>query len=392
MKPLSLLGVLVLARALVLWDRPLAWSAWTVPAYLWQDLLVVALYAGIDAATRRRTWISWSVYGLLVVYHAINVPIACLLSTPLTTPMLRATRGTLADSILYHVTWANLLRVAVVLGAAIALPVLLRRWQRLSLRLGIVGALCVPPLLLLGPLASERTETLGLHRNPLVALVTTSLPRVAPVEYAGDHRVSPFASPRGDDLTRWRGAAGGRNVVIIHFESTGARYLRPYGAPEDPMPHLTALAGQAIRFENAYTVYPETIKSFVAVQCSVYPSLDTQAEVYEHVRSPSLASELTRAGYRTGLFHSGRFRYLGMAAVLRNRGYQTLEDAGAIGGQHESSFGIDEESTVRRMLAWIDAGPRGQPFFLTPRMTNRVLFSRLRSPSPRSNCPSASSA
>src|SRR5262249_30003191 len=134
---------------------------------------------------------------------------------------------------------------------------------------------------------------------------------------------------------------------------------------EDPMPNLTALAREAILFESAYTVYPETIKSFVAVQCAIHPALDTDAEAYEHVRSPSLASVLAGAGYRTGLFHSGRFRYLGMAAVLRDRGYHALEDAGAIGGKQESSFGIDEASTVRRMLAWIDAGPVGQPFFLS---------------------------
>ena len=35
MKPLSLLGVLLLAKALVLWDRDLAWSVWTPLAYLW---------------------------------------------------------------------------------------------------------------------------------------------------------------------------------------------------------------------------------------------------------------------------------------------------------------------------------------------------------------------
>jgi hypothetical protein len=366
MKPVCLLGVLVLAKALVLWDRDLAWSVWTPAAYLWQDLLVVCLYAVLDAAARRRPWVGWAVYGLLALYLAVNVPVACLLSTPLTVPMLRATRGTLAGSILYHVTWANLLRVAVVLGAAVALPLLLRRrWGRVSPRAKVVLALVLPPLLVVGPVASTRVDTLGLHRNPLLALVTTGLPHVAPAEYAGDYRVSPFESPRADDLTRLRGAARGRNVVVVHLESTAARYLRPYGAAEDPMPNLTALSREAILFEHAYTVYPETVKSCFAVQCSTYPALDTDAEAYEHVRSPSLASELARAGYRTGLFHSGRFRYLGMAAVLRGRGYQALEDAGAIGGNHESSFGIDEESTVRRMLAWVDAGPPGQPFFLT---------------------------
>jgi phosphoglycerol transferase MdoB-like AlkP superfamily enzyme len=57
--------------------------------------------------------------------------------------------------------------------------------------------------------------------------------------------------------------------------------------------------------------------------------------------------------------------YLGMESVIRGRGFHTLEDAGTIGGDHESSFGVEEPSTVRRMLAWIDALPRGERFFLT---------------------------
>jgi arylsulfatase A-like enzyme len=74
---------------------------------------------------------------------------------------------------------------------------------------------------------------------------------------------------------------------------------------------------------------------------------------------------LTNKGYRTGLFHSGRFCYLGMESVVGNRGYQTREDAGDIGGDHESSFGIDEPSAVHRILQWIDDGPRDQPFLVT---------------------------
>jgi arylsulfatase A-like enzyme len=53
-----------------------------------------------------------------------------------------------------------------------------------------------------------------------------------------------------------------------------------------------------------------------------------------------------------------------MRSVIQDRGFDTLEDAGAIGGNHDSSFGVDEASTVDRMLSWIDAAPRGRPFFL----------------------------
>ncbi|HZU36816.1 MAG TPA: sulfatase-like hydrolase/transferase, partial [Gemmataceae bacterium] len=78
-----------------------------------------------------------------------------------------------------------------------------------------------------------------------------------------------------------------------------------------------------------------------------------------------LASVLRQHGYRTGLFHSGRFMYLGMDAAIQNRGYDTLEDAGAIGGDRDSSFGIDEPSTVRRILRWIDERPSGQHFLVS---------------------------
>ena len=72
---------------------------------------------------------------------------------------------------------------------------------------------------------------------------------------------------------------------------------------------LTALARRAVVFDNAYTTFPETIKSFVAVHGAIHPALDTPSERYEHLGLPSLGNVLSERGYRTGLFHSGRFDY-----------------------------------------------------------------------------------
>src|SRR5262249_4537003 len=132
----------------------------------------------------------------------------------------------------------------------------------------------------------------------------------------------------------------------------------------DPMPNLSELARTALVFENAYAVYPESIKALFSFLCSRYPAMDTKTESYTRITTPSLAAVLKAAGYRTALFHSGRFMYLGMQAVIANRGFEVLEDAGAIGGNYESSFGVDEPSTVRRALAWLDSVPRGERFFL----------------------------
>jgi arylsulfatase A-like enzyme len=362
-RPLSLFLVFVTAKVLVLAGRDVPVSPWTPLAYFWQDALVAVVLAGPDWLLRRRPWAAWGLYALAAGYAALNVPLGCLLSTPLTWPLLRATGGTIADSIGHHVTAPNLLRIGVVVGVAALLPRLLRPVVATPRRCLILWGAAVV-MLLLGPIAATRLATHGLHRNALAALVTSALPHVLAADTAGDWSVSPLGGVPGEDLSHLRGRAAGRNVVVVHLESTGARYLKPYGAAEDPMPHLTELSRRALLFENACTTYPETIRSFFATQCSIFPALDTQAEDYEPAHAPALAGLLAKHGYRTGLFHSGRFRYLGMEEALRQRGYQTREDAGDIGGRRESSFGIDEASTVRRMLAWIDERP-AEPFLLT---------------------------
>jgi phosphoglycerol transferase MdoB-like AlkP superfamily enzyme len=157
----------------------------------------------------------------------------------------------------------------------------------------------------------------------------------------------------------------GRNVIVAILESTGARHLGAYGGVPDPTPNLTALASRSILFERAYAVYPESIKGLFATLCSRYPAFDTPPESYAWVPCASLPGTLAAAGYRTALFHSGRFAYLGMSAIVDHRGFGLLEDAGAIGGQVNSSFGVDDASTVRRALQWIASLGKEERFFLT---------------------------
>jgi phosphoglycerol transferase MdoB-like AlkP superfamily enzyme len=362
MRTASLLGVLVLAKLCTVAGREVPLSAWTPVAYFWQDLLVVLLFGLLDALARRQPWAGWTAYAVLVLYAAVNVPVARVLGTPLTGPLLRAAGAPLADSIGHHVTAVNVALLLLVIAAGACLPLLFRRVRPRHLAAGAVAAL---PVIALGPLATARVETLGLHRNAVVAVAASAFPRVAAAAEPGPGPDLFTPGPPGDDLSRYRGAAARRHVLLVILESAAAQYLRPYGAAEDPMPHLTALAGEGLLFENAYTTYPESIKGLFGLLCGRFPAMDTTPEQYEQVTTPSLAAVLRRHGYRTALFHSGRFRYLGMESVIRNRGFDVLEDAGHIGGNHNSSFGIDEPSTVRRLLAWVDGLPRGERFFAT---------------------------
>jgi glucan phosphoethanolaminetransferase (alkaline phosphatase superfamily) len=340
-------------------------SLWFPVAYYWQDVLVALLFAAADRLLGRPV-VAWTAYAAIAMYAALNVAITVVLSSPLTPALVRASGGALADSVRHYLTPVNLIGCVLPLAsAAIAPRMLAAPVARLSVATRWIAVGAAALVVCLGPLATSRTETRGLHRNAIGAFVETSLVRIEPAGHSVEWRVSPFAgAPAGEPLDQYAGIARGRNVVLVALESTAARYLGLYGAASDPAPRLRALASDAIVFDRAYAVYPESIKGLFATLCSRYPAFDTPAEIYEGVECASLAARLKNAGYATALFHSGRFDYLGMRAVIERRGFDVLEDAGSIGGNVRSSFGVDEAATVRRMLAWIDSRPPTSPFFV----------------------------
>ena len=360
MRAIGLTLVLILAKVLVLAGREVTWSWWSVPAYFWHDVAVGAAFGLFEIVVRRQSLVSIAYYAL-VVYAALNVPVSRALSSPLTVPMWRAAGGPLLDSVAYYVTAANIGAVLLVVAVAVAVA---RMFTHPTVRLRLVVAAAAVIFIALGLTGSRRVATLGLERNAVTALVTTMTPRMASRDRQGDWRSSPFAERSSSDLSAVRGAASGMNVVLLLLESTGAQYLAPYGALDDPMPNLTALARGSLLFENAYAVYPESIKGLFSTLCARPPAFDVDAET--HARSPCtpLTQILAGAGYRTALFHSGRFTYLGMEAVLAQQRFDTTADAGAIGGNVRSSFGVEEPATVQHMLSWIDQLPAGQRFFL----------------------------
>jgi glucan phosphoethanolaminetransferase (alkaline phosphatase superfamily) len=365
MRSASLLFVFILAKLAVVLGHTGPLTVWSPLAYFWQDVLVASAFAAVDVALRRigtPERILWAMYWALVIYAVINIPVGRAVFTPLTWPMLRAARGPLADSMSVYLTATNVVLGGLVLLAAVIAPGLTRLLPSVLKRLAVALAIAVA---LLGPIASRRTDARGMDRNVVTALIPSELPRVSASAKVAEWRDPPFEAFAAEDLRRFRGAARGWNVVMVGLESTAAQYLSLYGSGQEVMPNLSALSGKSLVFENAYAVYPESIKGLYSVLCSTFPAFDSRPEEYANSGCRSVASALGDAGYRTALFHSGRFAYLGMESIIRNRGYQTLEDAGDIGGNYKSSFGVDEPATVARMLAWIDKLPREQSFFLT---------------------------
>ena len=361
--------------------RSVGVTPWFVMACLAEDLKLAMGFAffvvGVEAIGRARPGFArWGNRCVAILnaglgfWMVLNIPVARFFSSPLTYSLLHATGSALGDSIGGYVSTLNLgLPVVVWLGGQAFAYWVRPRW-RFSPRWTWAMALAAAVILALAPTANRRVDTLGLHRNAVLVVaqstfshwfLSTGAAR-PPLSSAACSPTGVEAAPAVGDLV---GLARGRSVVWVILESTGARALVGYGASREVMPHLDGLARQAVIFQDAYTAYPESIKGLFSVLCSREPEAHSEASDYAVGQVPcrSIADEMARAGYRTGLFHSGWFAYLGMRAVVDGRGFGELHDAATIASPFRTSFGVDDRATADRMLAFVDKLPQDQPFF-----------------------------
>lgn len=185
--------------------------------------------------------------------------------------MLHAADTALADSLVVYVTGGNVLGIGTVLISALLFPFLTARLHRprflptglafWSLAVAVVG---------LGFVARPWVMLRGLSRNALSALIYTTLLQRDAHGAASAIEVPPLPTLRRGhseatdrhrpDLSSLLGAAKDRSVLWVVLESTAARYLRPYGAAEDPMPNLSELGARSLRFDSIYAAYPRASK------------------------------------------------------------------------------------------------------------------------------------
>src|SRR5208283_268974 len=106
---------------------------------------------------------------------------------------------------------------------------------------------------------------------------------------AGNWRTSRFPGAPAEDLSRFSAIAKRSSVIMVSLESTAAQYLSLYGSGYDVMPNLGAMAQRAVVFENAYAVYPESIKGLFSVLCAVFPERNSEPKVYRNWPCRSVA-------------------------------------------------------------------------------------------------------
>lgn len=328
----------------------LGWPRWRdVIAGLAADAaaaLLLVIVAWLPSRAFRVT-IAWGV----ATFLAVGVLSVAAVGVPLSLPMLAGADPAMGDSIRSAVSRGGVLgAVVVLLTTAITLHLPIRAESRhVSRRWGAIGGLLL--LAGLGPCVGmpERVA----HRNAVIHfLAGLREPRTVDSAPATDLLAGSAAAP---GLSALQGACRDMNVLVVVLESAPALELRPYGAAADPMPFLSSLAEDSLVFTDAYAVYPESIKGQIAIFHGVHPAPRTEASDYARIPVDGVATHFAKSGYSTALFHSGRFRFLGMESVLTRSGFAERFDAESLPSRSESSFGVDEESTVDALLGWIDA-------------------------------------
>ncbi|MCA8960340.1 MAG: sulfatase-like hydrolase/transferase [Planctomycetes bacterium] len=356
--------VLIVAKIATLWPHDIDLSAVMLVTLFAQDL-ATALSFGIISAITPWRWLTVTLYVGLAAHATLNTAIALSTGSPITPAMFGAAGGALGDSVAHFVRPRILGPTGLVAIVSVAASVLGRRSRqervRCSARWTSVGvAVGLASIAGAGLWLEPRVDTHGLHRSATWTLIRglrSPLPTGVPsIARRGDTEQALL--PECEAL---HGAAASRNVLLVILESVCALELDRVDG-ESPMPFLDALSRRSIDASCGYTLYPESIKGLLPAFASRAPRMRSEAEDYAF-EFPTLASHFAALGYRTSLYHSGRFDYLGMRSIIEDRGFARLIDAGDVTGVRDSSFGVDEETMVDRLLSDLGGLAPDERFF-----------------------------
>ncbi len=97
------------------------------------------------------------------------------------------------------------------------------------------------------------------------------------------------------------GAGNRLNVLLITIDTLRADHLGSYGYTRNTSPRMDALAGKGVLFEQAYTYWPKTRGSFVALLTGKRASQTGYGKSHPVLlgMNPTLASVLKASGYAT---------------------------------------------------------------------------------------------
>jgi arylsulfatase A-like enzyme len=96
-------------------------------------------------------------------------------------------------------------------------------------------------------------------------------------------------------------AGNGLNVLLVTIDTLRADHMSLHGYRRETTPHIDALAATGITFEQAYTYWPKTRGSFVAIMTGLLAAQSGYGKSHPLLLdfNPTLAGILQEAGYET---------------------------------------------------------------------------------------------
>jgi arylsulfatase A-like enzyme/Flp pilus assembly protein TadD len=156
------------------------------------------------------------------------------------------------------------------------------------------------------------------------------------------------------------------NILLVTLDTTRADHLGAYGYARARTRHLDRLAAEGVRFDRAFSPAPITLPAHASIFTGLYPfehGVRNNGNFYLPDRFDTLATNLSRAGYRTAAFVSTFIldRRYGLA-----RGFDEYDDR--MQGPDAQVVSLEAERrgdrTALALSAWLDAhAADGRPFF-----------------------------
>jgi arylsulfatase A-like enzyme/Tfp pilus assembly protein PilF len=157
------------------------------------------------------------------------------------------------------------------------------------------------------------------------------------------------------------------NLLLVTLDTTRHDRLGCYGYSCADTPAIDSVAARGVLFEEAYSPAPMTLTAHATLLTGVLPPehgarVNGEHRLADHV--PTLAEELSTAGYRTGAFIAAFVLHqrFGLA-----RGFEVYDDDLTGAYEQEVPSGLARyrpgDRVVDSALQWLRDRPSDQPFF-----------------------------
>ncbi|MCB9849073.1 MAG: sulfatase [Phycisphaerales bacterium] len=163
-----------------------------------------------------------------------------------------------------------------------------------------------------------------------------------------------------------RPVADGPNVLLIVLDTTRADFFSCYGYPKETTPRMDAIAGEGVRFTNAFATDFWTVPSHATIFTGLYPSEagTTSETMMLQPENVTLAERFCDAGYRTGavVMNAWLSRECGFA-----QGFDDYQEAWRSTASADNPTAGDPDSVkpAEDVAAWIRGRvAEKQPFFM----------------------------